>query len=121
MGICTELVDSRRRDANVAYADGYGVGHGGGPKPTFVAYEIDRERMNLEPLFSEEWVPLSNYEHPEHPLLGYASLLDDQNADRLLIYLESIDPEFTKAIGLNETVERTIVYESRPIGGESDW
>ena len=50
LGIERELDDSRTRKAGVVYADQYGIGHGGGPRPKFAAFLLDYHRMNLERL-----------------------------------------------------------------------
>ena len=112
MGLERYLTDSRTVTADMAYADQHRVGHGGGPIPRFVAYNIDYRNMNLERIFYREWEPLSEFEHPKHPLLGYASLVYDPLRNRMLSYVEAIDPVLTKQIGLNETVERLLLYET---------
>jgi hypothetical protein len=81
-----------------------------------VAYDLDREKLDLKTVFDETWVPLSPYEHRSHPLLGYSSLVPDPMGNRMLIFLESIDPTLSRAIGINETVERLIIYQT-PFGG----
>jgi hypothetical protein len=111
VGIRTRLDDSRERKSEVVYADTHGIGHGGGPRPQFVAYRLDTAAMNLETLCSEPWYGLSPYEHPDHPLLGYSSLAIDWAGNRRFLYVEAIDPTYTEAIGINSTVERLLVYE----------
>ena len=111
IGIRTRLEDSRKRKQDVVYADSHGIGHGGGPRPEFVAYHLDIQSLNLETLFTAPWYGLSPYEHPEHPLLGYSSIAWDTKRDRFLFYTEAIDPTLTEAIGINSTVERLLVYE----------
>jgi hypothetical protein len=111
LGVRTKLDDSREQKSEVVYADKHGIGHGGGPRPKFVAYLLDEKRMNLETLFAEDWYGLSPYEHPEHPLLGYSSTAFDSKRNRFLFYTEGLDPEYTEAIGINSTVERLLVYE----------
>ncbi len=111
VGIRTRLDDSRARKPGVVYADEHSIGHGGGPRPEFVAYRVDESAMNLETVCREPWYGLSPYEHPEHPLLGYSSLVVDAGRDRALFYVEAIDPKLTEAIGINSTVERLLVYE----------
>ena len=115
MGLETQLSDSRRRSNGVVYADEHGIGHGGGPTPLFVAYRLRRESRNLETIFRAEWVPKSAYEHADHPLLGYSSLVHLADRNLVMNYVEAIDPEYTRAIGLNETVERLLVYRSRAV------
>jgi hypothetical protein len=111
MGLETQLSDSRGRAEGVVYADEHGIGHGGGPPSSFVAYRLGIRQRNLATLFRAEWVPLSDYEHPEHPLLGYSSLVS-LPGEVVMIYVEAIDPKHSRAIGLNETVERLLVYGS---------
>lgn len=93
------------------YADAFRVGHGGGPPRTFIAYQLDYRNTNLETIFRSPWEARSDYEHPHHPVLGYASLVFDPFKERMLIYVEAIDPHFTEKMGINETVERVLVYE----------
>jgi hypothetical protein len=112
IGLRVQLSDSRNRRTGVVYADEHGIGHGGGPAARFVAYDLDRDNMDLRTVFDETWTPLSPYEHGSHPLLGYSSLVLDPDRGRILIYLESIDPDLSRAIGINETVERLIVYQT---------
>lgn len=94
------------------YADEHRVGHGGGPVPNFVAYNVDYRNMNLETIFRTPWEPGSPYEHREHPLLGYSSLVYDPLKHRILTYVEAIERYPTGRIGLNETVERLLLYET---------
>ena len=111
IGLRVQLSDSRSKRDDVIYADKHGIGHGGGPRPKFVAYLLDEREMNLTTVFSAPWYGLSTYEHPEHPLLGYSSMAYDSKRGRFLFYTEAIDPSLSEAIGINSTVERTIVYE----------
>jgi len=112
MGLRVQLSDTRAKKPGVVYADEHGIGHGGGPAARFVAYDLDIPEMDLRPAFDSTWLPLSPFEHVEHPLLGYSSLVMDHRRNRILIYLESIDPELSRAIGINETVERLLVYQA---------
>jgi hypothetical protein len=89
-----------------------GLLHGTGPSPRFVAYNIDCENMNLETVFRSPWVAGSPYEHRQHPLLGYSTLLYDPLKHRMLNYVEAIDARLTKEITLNGTVERVLLYET---------
>ena len=110
LGLETNLEDSREKRPDVVYADGHGIGHGGGPPPRFVARLLDLRALDLRTVFKAVWTPLSPFEHPEHPVLGYSSLVLDEKRSRLLMYVEAIDPELSTAIGLNTTVERLLVY-----------
>jgi len=115
-----ELIDKKeRRDLRegtekegMAYADRHGVPHGSG-RANFVAYQLDYRSMNLETVFRERWRADSEYEHKEHPLLGYSSLVYDPMGERMLTYVEAIDGQYTEKMGLNETVERLLVYETK--------
>ena len=74
-------------------------------------------RFQLRYLLRQPWPavesePLSEYEHKDHPLLGYSSSLYEPEKQRFLMYVEILDGEYTKQVGLNETVERVLVYES---------
>lgn len=112
MGLETKLEDSRSTQDSVIYADKYKIGHGGGPPSIFAAYNLDHRNLNLEPIFRAEWKSQSEYEHKEHPLLGYASLVYDALKNRMLMYVEAIDEKLTREVGLNETVERVLMYET---------
>jgi len=112
LGLESEMEDSRVSKNRVVYADEYKIGHGGGPIPNFAAYNVDYRNMNLETIFRTPWQPQSKYEHKKHPLLGYASLVYDPLKNRILTYIEAIDGTLTKEIGLNETVERLLLYET---------
>ncbi len=87
------------------------VGHGMGEKH-FVAYRIDIANLNLETIFQAPWKARSEYEHEEYTLLGYSSAVYDPFNERVLLYVEAIGPE-SKTIGLNETIERVLVFECR--------
>jgi hypothetical protein len=111
VGLESSLADGRQKSDEVVYADEHGIGHGS--SDTFaVAYLLDHRAGNLEPLYRVYWEPGSRYEHPRYPLLGYSSIIWDEPRSRYLIYVEAIDAELTKRIGINETVERVLVYES---------
>jgi len=97
----------------VVYADKHRVGHGGGPGPSFAAYLIDLRNRNLETIFRTPWEGQSEYEHPQHPLLGYGSLVYDPLKNRVLTYVEAIDGKMSRKMGLNETVERLLLYETK--------
>lgn len=93
-------------------ADEHGVPHGGGPRRNFLACALDLRGRNLETIYRTPWVPGSEYEHPEHPVLGYSSLVFDPPRNRILTYVEAIDPELSQHMGLNGTVERLLVYQT---------
>ncbi len=104
--------DEGEPEHEVVHADKHGVVHGGGPPRNFVAYRLDADGGNLQTLFRSPWIPGSEFEHPDHPILGYMSMVHDQANSRMLIYIEALDPQYTKRIGINETVERLLVYEA---------
>lgn len=79
----------------------------------FEAYFIDYRGMNLESVFRGEWKPLSPYERKDYPSHGYMNIIRDPFRSRLLIYLESIDPQYTQEIGWRTQVDRLILYEVR--------
>ncbi len=91
------------------FYDKWRVAHGGGIK-SFVAYRIDCENLNLETMFQAPWKASSEYEHKECPVLGYSSVVYDPFNERMLLYIEAIGPE-SKKMGLNETIERVLVFE----------
>ncbi len=111
VGLETQISDSRERKPDVVYADEYGVGHGGGSVSEFVIYSIYPQEGDLKCISRKPWKPLSPYEKPDHPLLGYSSLVADPHQERLLMYVESIDPQYTRTMGINETVERVLAYQ----------
>jgi hypothetical protein len=112
VGLESSLEDYRRKDPEVVYADEHGIGHGS--SDTFaVAYLLDAERRNLTPVYRAFWESRSELEHARYPLLGYSSAVVDPEGRRFLIYVEAIDGRLTRRIGLNETVERLLVYQTR--------
>ena len=111
LGLDSSLQDSRQKNDEVVYADEHGIGHGSSATHC-AGYLLDRGRLNLETIYRSYWEPGSRYEHPTYPLLGYSSVVYDPKGLRMLFYVEAIDAELTKRIGLNETVERVLVYET---------
>jgi hypothetical protein len=107
-----ERLENDEPEEDVVYADKYKVGHGGGPPRNFVAYYVDYRNHNLDLLFRAPWDPRSPYEHKDHPVLGYSSLVFDPFQNRILTYVQAIDGTLTKQMGINETVERLLVYET---------
>ncbi len=79
---------------------------------TFAAYAIDYRGLNLETIFTAEWIPGSRYEHPEYPIHTYANVVYDEIRDRWLILIEAVDPEYSRELGLNLEVDRLLLYES---------
>jgi len=110
--IGTEMID--RIDQNVEHenADKHAVKHGGS-EVRFIAYKLDLKNLNLETLFRTKWKPSSPFEYQGHPLLGYSSSILDLKNERFLMYMEAIDGTYTKKMGLNHTVERVLVYETK--------
>ena len=107
-----ERLEDNRSQREEVFADEYRVGHGSGPVRNFVGYNLDYRNMNLELVFRAPWEPRSKYEHKEQSLLGYGSLVYDPLRNRMLTYVEAIDGQFTKKMGLNQTVERLLLYET---------
>jgi len=79
----------------------------------FEAYIIDYRNMNLELLYRAYWKPLSPYEREDYPSHGYMNIIEDPYRNRILLYLESIDPKYTGEIGWRSQVDRLILYETR--------
>jgi hypothetical protein len=75
---------------------------------TFSSYLIDLHGLNLVRLFSGRWEPRSPYERPDYPVHSYCDVVPDPLRDRILIYVEAIDPS---GIGLNKEIDRIILYE----------
>jgi hypothetical protein len=112
IGLESSLADYLKRDPEVVYADEHGIGHGS--SDTFgVACLLDLARCNLTPVYRAFWESRSEYEHKRYPLLGYSSAVFDPAGRRFLIYVEAIDGRLTRRIGLNETIERVLVYQTR--------
>jgi len=76
----------------------------------FVAYRIDFKGPNLETIFRAPWVARSEFEHEEHPLHNYCSVVHDPFEERVLLYVEAIGRD-SKNPTLNESVERVLVFE----------
>ena len=55
--------------------------------------------MNLEAIFKGEWKPISPYKRKDNPTRGYANIVFDPFRDRVLMYVEAIDPKHTKEVG----------------------
>ena len=77
----------------------------------FEAYVIDYRSLNLETIARLEWTPRSPYERVDYPTHGYSSLTYDRERDRVLIYVESLDPKYTREPGWRIQVDRWILYE----------
>lgn len=105
-----KMEDVVASEQDVVTYDQQSVGHGGGPPRNFVAYSLDIRNRNFKTLFRSPWVAGSQYEHKQHPVLGYSTLVEDKANKRILIYVEAIGPE-SEQMGLNETIERVLVYE----------
>jgi hypothetical protein len=105
----TASAQPTRSEREQIFYDERRVAHGVGERH-FAAYQIDFREMDLKTVFSAPWEARSEHEHLEQPLLGYSSVLRDPFKDRLLLYVEAIGPE-SERVGLNETVERVLVYE----------
>ncbi len=87
------------------------VVNGCGIAKSFEAYALDLRRPEMTTIFRGEWKPLSPYEHSECPTHGYCSIIYDPFRDRVLMYVEAIDPQFTKEVGWRTQVDRLILYE----------
>ena len=76
----------------------------------FAAYVIDYRNCNLERIFTARWEPGSRYEHPEYPIHTYCNVVYDTLRDRWLIWVEAVDPIYSKEPGLNTEVDRVLLY-----------
>lgn len=103
-----------QKDPKVVHedADKHAVRHGSS-MVHFCAYNVEVKNLNLDPIIRTEWEPSSPYEHEAHPLLGYSTSMIDPKKDRILMYVEVVDKKHTGKMGLNETVERVLVYETK--------
>lgn len=84
------------------------VVEGAGVTDRFSSYLIDLRERNLVKLFSGRWEPQSPYERKDYPVHGYCDVVPDPLQDRVLIYVEAIDP---RDIGLDKEVDRLLLYE----------
>lgn len=75
----------------------------------FVAYAINRNNMTLLPVFQDTWTPLSPYERRDWPIHGYMDVVHDPFRDRILLYIEAVDPNHE--VGLDLEVDRVLLYE----------
>jgi hypothetical protein len=79
----------------------------------FVGYHLDYKNVNLEPLFSSTWTPGSCFEHKEFPIHTYCQVIfDTLKEDRWLIWIEAVDPTYSRDLGLNSIVDRVLLYTS---------
>ena len=85
------------------------VVNGCGIADTFETYLITRD--GLTTLFKGKWSPRSPYEHKECPTHGYIDIVYDPLRNRVLMYVEAIDPKYTKEVGWKTQVDRWILYE----------
>lgn len=77
----------------------------------FVAFRLDHRNVNLETILSTYWVPGSQYEHGEYPIHTYAQVAPDLiRGNRWLIWIEAVDPQKSKEVGLNSEVDRVLLY-----------
>ena len=77
----------------------------------FVSYILDYRSTNLETLFITNWEPLSPFERRDYPVHSYSDLVYDQERDRILLFIEAIDLEHSQDVGLNNEVDRVLLYE----------
>ncbi|MCD6368643.1 MAG: hypothetical protein J7L38_02460 [Thermoproteales archaeon] len=75
---------------------------------TFSAYILDLKNLNLVQLFTGKWVPQSPFERKDYPAHSYVDIVYDPFKNRLLLYVEAIDPS---DIGLNNEIDRVLLYE----------
>ncbi|MBO3803989.1 MAG: hypothetical protein JTT11_09015 [Candidatus Brockarchaeota archaeon] len=81
-----------------------------------VAFRLDFRNMNLETVFSTTWIPGSSFEHREYPIHTYAQVVPDIiRKNRWLIWIEAVDPNFSKELGLNLEVDRVLLYTTQLI------
>jgi len=76
----------------------------------FVSYAIDPASTNLLPVFSTIWKPLSPFESIDFPVHSYSDLVPDPDRNRLLFFVEAIDPSRSVEVGLNLEVDRVLLY-----------
>jgi hypothetical protein len=83
----------------------------------FVSYLVDLKSTNLVPVFSTIWKPLSPYERTDFPIHSYSDLVPDPDRNRLLFYVEAIDPRYSVEVGLNLEVDRVLLYSIGTLTG----
>jgi len=49
----------------------------------------------------------------DYPSHVYMNIIEDPYRNRVLLYLESIDPRYTEEIGWRSQVDRLILYETK--------
>jgi len=76
----------------------------------FVSYLVNHRSNDLKSLYAAEWKPLSPFERGDFPVHSYCSLVADRERKRILLFVEAIDPEFSKEVGLNLEVDRVLLY-----------
>lgn len=76
------------------------------------AYVIDFDRVDLRELYFAEWKASSPYERQDYPIHTYVDVLPDYENDRWLLYVEAIDPTYTKEVGVDTEVDRVLAYQS---------
>lgn len=76
----------------------------------FVSYSIDLATANLLPTFLTQWAPLSPFERADFPIHSYGDLVHDPDRNRLLFFIEAIDPKHSAEVGLNLEVDRVLLY-----------
>lgn len=81
----------------------------------FGAYIIDLKSNNLEEVFVAEWKKGSIYEREDFPIHTYCNVVPGKEQGEWLIYVEAIDPTYTKEIGVNTEVDRVLLYKSKVI------
>lgn len=77
----------------------------------FASYLLDIRNMNLVTLQKGLWTPKSEFEREDFPVHTYVDILYDPDGNRLLVYVEALDPKYSKEPGLNLEVDRLLLYE----------
>jgi len=76
----------------------------------FVSYLVDEKAADLLPVFLKTWKPLSPFERTDFPIHSYGDLVHDPDRNRLLFFVEAIDPKHSAEVGLNLEVDRVLLY-----------
>ena len=77
----------------------------------FSAYQIDLRNLNLERIVTGTWSATTPYEKEPFPVHSYVDIVRDPLQPRFLMYVETIDPQFSQDFGVNLEVDRVLLFE----------
>lgn len=106
--LCGTILAGARGPIYVGLARRHVV-NGCGLAKDFEAYVLDYRGLKLEAIARLEWRPKSPYERCDFPTHGYCCVTLDPEEERILIYVEALDP--SSEPGWRSQVDRWILYE----------